>query len=84
MTWTIRITRPAERDLDALPIEVRERVVRKLQAASRDPFRFFERMTDRPDWKLRVGDYRVLAELSLRTTTMWVTAAGHRRNIYDG
>ena len=33
-------------------------------------------------WRYRVGDYRLLAEISDETITILVLTAGHRRDVY--
>lgn len=33
-------------------------------------------------WRLRVGDYRVVADISLSERTIAVVGVGHRKNIY--
>lgn len=57
--------------------------MRKLILVASDPYRFFERLQGRPEWKLRVGTYRVIGRIDPPTTTIWVTQVGHRRNVYD-
>ncbi len=42
----------------------------------------FERLTGRTDYKLRVGDYRAIADISQKNKTIQVTLIGHRKNIY--
>ena len=34
-------------------------------------------------WRYRVGDYRLLAEISDNTITILILNVGHRREIYD-
>jgi len=33
-------------------------------------------------WRMRVGDYRVIADISLGERTITVLAVGHRKSIY--
>jgi len=35
------------------------------------------------EWRYRVGDYRILAEIDDNTVTILVLSVGHRRNVYD-
>ena len=35
------------------------------------------------EWRYRVGDYRILAEIKDDTITILVLSVGHRSNIYD-
>ncbi len=68
--------------LNKLPKEVKERIFNKLVNAKENPFHFFERLTGRTEYKLRVGDYRVIADLDQGNNTINVTIIGHRKNIY--
>ena len=47
-----------------------------------NPHRFFERLKGRTDYKLRVGDYRVIADLDDRTKKIEVTLIDHRSRVY--
>lgn len=47
-----------------------------------DPYRFFERLKGRKDYKLRVGDYRIIADINKTEKKIEVTLIGHRKNIY--
>ena len=35
------------------------------------------------EWRYRVGDYRILAEIQDQTVTILVLTVGHRREIYE-
>lgn len=37
----------------------------------------------RGQWRYRIGDYRLIAELSDETITILILNVGHRKNIYD-
>ena len=47
-----------------------------------DPHRFFVRLVGRTEYKLRVGDYRVIADIEENRRVIVVRSLGHRRNIY--
>ena len=68
--------------LEKIPREIKERIFNKLISTKENPFRFFERLTGRTDYKLRVGDYRIIADLDQGNNTIKVTIIGHRKNIY--
>lgn len=65
--------------LERLPEGARERIYRKIMSAESNPFHFFERLKGRKDYKLRVGDYRVIADIG---SEIRVTLIGHRKEIY--
>ena len=68
--------------LNKLPKDLKERIFNKLITAKENPFHFFERLTGREDYKLRVGDYRIIADIDQGNETIKVTIIGHRKNIY--
>lgn len=35
------------------------------------------------EWRYRIGDYRLLAEIKDDTITILILSIGHRRNVYD-
>ncbi len=71
-----------EKDFSKLPKEVTHRIFRKCGKTKTDPFSFWEKITDRKDYKLRIGDYRAIADINFNIKRIEVTKAGHRKNIY--
>jgi len=45
-----------------------------------NPFHYFERLAGRNEYKLRVGDYRVIAEIG---DNIHIILIGHRKNVYN-
>ncbi len=82
MGWSVELTDRALRDLGRLH-RVAERVVAKLERAARQPERFFSRIEGSDEYKMRIGDYRLLATLSYETKTIIVVRVDHRSRIYD-
>ena len=82
MPWRIQWTDQAIRDLSRLDRTVARRIVSKLEQAAREPLRFLSRLVGGDDYKLRVGDYRLLALLSHETTTILVERVDHRSRVY--
>lgn len=72
----------AESEFLKLPKEMQERINKKLDNALIDPFRYFIRLQDYKDYKLRVGDYRVLVDINPLSRTIEILKIGHRKNIY--
>ncbi|HEY5538075.1 MAG TPA: type II toxin-antitoxin system RelE/ParE family toxin [Thermoplasmata archaeon] len=81
--WSIRWTERAVQDLDTLDPPVARRVVAKLEQAARNPGRYFRRLGSADDYKLRIGDYRLLAVLSHETKTIYVERVDHRSRVYE-
>lgn len=61
---------------------VAARIVAKLEAAAVDPTRFFSRLVGGPEWRLRVGDWRVIAVLVFERRAIWVQRVEHRSRVY--
>jgi len=70
--------------LDGLPKPLRERIYNKIISTKTDPTHFFERLKERKGYKLRVGDYRVIADINNNPDIIEITVIGHRKNIYKG
>lgn len=69
-------------DFEKLPKHISARIWAKLQTAKLNPFQYFFRIKGRSDYKLRIGDYRVIADIKLDERAIEITKVGHRRNIY--
>ena len=68
--------------LNKLQRPLKERIFDKILLTKDIPLRFFERLKGRSDYKLRVGDYRVIADINQNTRKIEITKIGHRKNIY--
>jgi mRNA interferase RelE/StbE len=80
--WQIRWTHQAFRDLERLDPPIARRIVHKLEAAAARPMKSFVRLVGSDDYKLRIGDYRLLALLSHASQTTIVERVDHRSRIY--
>ena len=69
--------------LEKIDKKNKERIFNKIISTKDDPFHFFEKLTKRDLYKLRVGDYRVLADISKNEIKILILLIGHRKNIYD-
>ena len=68
---------------DALPLSVREAVERKVDEMGRRLETFpHQRLQGRPEFKLRVGDYRALYEFDPKQGRIFLHYVGNRREIY--
>ena len=69
--------------LEKLDEKNRKRIFNKIMSTKEDPFHFFEKLTKRNLYKLRVGNYRVVADINENEIKILVLLIGHRKNIYD-
>lgn len=61
---------------------IAKRIWDKIMSTKTDPHHFFEKLIGRTDHKLRIGDYRAIADINDTTKRIEVTLIGHRKNIY--
>jgi mRNA interferase RelE/StbE len=68
--------------LEKAEMTVAKRIWNKIMSTKTNPHHFFERLTGRKDYKLRIGDYRVIADINDNKKRIEITLIGHRKNIY--
>lgn len=68
--------------LDKLPKDISKRIFKKIQDTKENPHRYFIKLTNRQEYKLRVGDYRIIADINDSEITIYIITIGHRSNIY--
>ena len=83
MAWSVELTDRALRDLGTLDRLVAKRIVAKLERAAGQPERFFSRIVGSDEYKLRIGDYRLLATVFYETKSILVMRVDHRSRVYD-
>ena len=82
--YRVLLERAAEKDLKRLSSEVHDRVITAIQRLATNP---------RPpgcrklagsenDWRIRVGDYRVVYEIADEIRVVRVNRVRHRRDVY--
>ena len=82
-SFTVTIKRSAEKDMDALPPDVHERIARAILVLEMDPRRRgSKKLRDGDKYRIRVGAYRVLYVVDDRRKVVEIVAVGHRREIY--
>lgn len=40
------------------------------------------RLVNRPEWRIRIGDYRILYQIDDRNRTVTIMTVAHRRDVY--
>ena len=68
--------------LEKLELKTKERILNKILLTKEQPFRYFERLTKRNEYRLRVGNYRIIADIDEKSKKITVHIIGHRKNIY--
>lgn len=83
MTYTVQILPAATRAIRKLPPAGKRRVqaiIELLAQDARPPSA--KKLSGRPEWRVRSGDYRVLYRIEDSVLTVIIVDAGHRREIY--
>ena len=82
--YRILLERAAEKDLGRLSSDVHDRVIKAIQALAANP-----RPPDcrklagsKHDWRIRVGDYRVVYEIADQIRVVRVNRVRHRREVH--
>ena len=82
--YRVFLERTAERDLNRLSNSMHDRAIVAIQALAKNPRPAGCRKltgTDN-DWRIRVGDYRVIYEIADDIRVVRVNRARHRREVY--
>lgn len=83
MTYHVIIKRSAEKELDAFPANIHERVIKRLLVLEDNPRPTgSKKLQGQESYRLRVGDYRVLYIIDDKGKQVTVLAVGHRREVY--
>ena len=82
--YRVLLERAAEKDLSRLSSEIHDRVIAAIQALANNPRPpGCRKLTgSKNDWRIRVGDYRVLYEIADEIRVVRVNRVRHRRDIY--
>jgi len=83
MPYVVQLKRSAEKELDGLPQEVHQRIIKRLLALKANPRPHgAKKLGGAERYRLRVGDYRVLYTIDDEFQKIEVSAVGHRREVY--
>lgn len=82
--FEITLERSAEKDLRRLSDEVHDRVIESISLLATNPRpRSSKKLAgSKSNWRLRVGDYRVLYEIADSIRVVRVYRVRHRREVY--
>lgn len=83
MTYTVVIPHSVQKQLDKLRDDAADRILLRLaelEAQPRPPD--VKKLKGRGAWRIRVGDYRVIYEISDRALQVIVITIGHRHEVY--
>jgi mRNA interferase RelE/StbE len=85
ISYAVELKTSTRKELDSLPNAVLSRVIRKLESLQRDPrpagCKKLKGYKDQ--WRLRIGDWRVVYIIDDAAKIVSVTRIAHRREVYD-
>jgi mRNA interferase RelE/StbE len=82
--YRVQLERGAEKDLSRLTSEIHSRVIAAIQALATSPRPPGCRKLagSKNDWRIRVGDYRVVYEIADQIRVVRIHRIRHRREVY--
>jgi mRNA-degrading endonuclease RelE of RelBE toxin-antitoxin system len=83
MDFKLVFAASADKDLSKLPKKISQRIFKKCQKTKSNPMRYWEKVTDGEEYKLRVGDYRAIADIYFEERKIEVTKVGLRETVYQ-
>lgn len=81
--FTVRYAAQASEFLQNLPVKIGRRIFNKIETSTEFPLHYFIRLSGRTEYKLRVGPYRVIADIDFKMQLIEVRKIGHRKNVYE-
>ncbi|MGH2614791.1 MAG: type II toxin-antitoxin system RelE family toxin [Thermomicrobiales bacterium] len=83
MKWQWILTPAAEKQLDRLDPDLRDRVIRRLDVISEDiRHPSIRKLQGGESYRLRIGDHRVIFQIDGGNQTIVVTKIGDRKDVY--
>jgi mRNA interferase RelE/StbE len=82
-SYSVRIRRSAAREVEALPLKDRRRVVAKIEGLAANPRPVgCEKLSGEEKYRIRQGNYRILYEIVDQELIVTVVRVGNRRDVY--
>ncbi len=83
MPYAVVLKRTAEKELDALPRRIHDKVVDQLLSLKTSPRPVAaKKLHGREGYRIRVGDYRILYVIDDAERTVEIVSVAHRREVY--
>ena len=83
MTYAVEILRTAQKQLAKIDRQAQARIIESIRALAFDPRPSgCKKLSGRPAWRIRVGDYRVIYEIHDGQLVVMVVTIGNRKDVY--
>jgi mRNA interferase RelE/StbE len=84
MNYEVLTLRRAQKQLGELPLRDYDRVKASISALGNIPRPHgCLKLTSRPGWRIRIGNYRVIYEIDDLNQTVTILDVGNRRDVYN-
>jgi len=80
--YNLILTNKAKKQLSKLDQKTRDRIGSALERSKIRPQDYFQRLVGNSSYRLRVGEYRIIADIYNDELIILVIEIGHRKNIY--
>ena len=82
-SYSVLIKRSAAKELEALELKDRQRVVDRVRGLADDPRpQGCEKLSGKARYRVRQGDLRIVYEIADHQLSVTVVKIGHRRDVY--
>jgi len=83
LSYEVRIISSAEKEMNRLPAIAHARLSKRILSLGNNPRpRGVRKLSGREEYRLRVGDYRILYIIDDRNHAVTILSVGHRREVY--
>ena len=81
--YNVEFSATAKKFLQRLNEKDAEMILKKIYSISDNPFRFLKKLEGNKLWRLRIADYRAIADVIISANKIIVLRIGHRKNVYE-
>lgn len=83
MSYVIYLKKSAEKELDQLPADIHEKIIRRIVSLEENPRPpGVKKLLGRQGYRIRVGDYRVLYVINEEKRKVEIVSVAHRKDVY--
>ncbi len=83
MTWKVVYFPKVVKELRKLPFEDYKRILKKIDDVKENPFIYLERLVGSPDFRFRVGNYRILTRVVNDKLILMIIKIQKRSRVYQ-
>lgn len=84
MNYEVKVRPQANKSLSKVPKRERQRIEMAIELLRDNPYPPAARkLVNRPEWRVRIGKYRIIYEVIDNELVVLVISIGHRSQIYD-